>query len=301
MTKNPLIIQKQILKRIFSKVNRRRIAIYSAFPKSASQHLINLIKIGTDNKTIIVSAKTGSGWGHNIINEEKIYLDIPNYFKHKVLYGHFPFSAHNNHALKTLAPNSNIIVSIRPLPDVVISYKEHIDRKGFGPLDLRIIGASEGNQNWNNLDDNKKYDYIINFVIPWYIRYIMGWLVGAKEWPLRIITFEEHTLFPYKLLESVSDFLKIQITATSVKEKVSPKNIQLTNYNVGRMGRGRQILSREQLITIQNILSFFGESILDSNIGKYLLHGYDGLKFDVTDVVNDYTESAVSCRFSTTK
>ncbi len=298
---NPLIIQKKILRKIYPRVNHGRIAIYSAFPKSASQHLLNLIKVGTDNKIRIIASKTGSGWGHNIINEEKICTDLRSYFKYKILYGHFPFTELNNDILKILAPNSNIIVSIRSLPDVAISYKEHIDRGRYGPLDPRVIGASEGNSNWNNLDDSKKYDYIINFIMPWYIRYIIGWLVGAKEWPLRIITFEEHTLFPCELLESVSNFLQIPITATSVKEKLSSKNMQLTNYNVGQIGRGFRALSREQLITIQNLFSFFGSPILDSNIGKYLLHGYDGLEFDVTDVVNDYTQkSAASDRFTTT-
>ncbi len=54
---NPLNPNKKILKRVFEKVNKG-IIIYSAFPKSSSQHILNLIGISSENKTNL-----GMKWG----------------------------------------------------------------------------------------------------------------------------------------------------------------------------------------------------------------------------------------------
>jgi len=285
---NPLILQRSAFRKIFLKTNRG-VSLYSAFPKSASNHILDLLRIG-NNELKIISPKISSGFGHNFIDKEKIYGPILNNFKQILIYGHIPFHSFNDSAIEELGI-SKIIVSIRPLPDIVVSYKEHVD-KGFGPLDYRISGSPESNPNWSKLDDKSKYDYIIKFIIPWYIRYAIGWLAGSEKYSLRFITFEECTQYPNEFLISISKFLNLQITSTSVEEKINNK--RPSNMNVGQRGRGCKQLSQEQLSAIRELLYFYGDSILDSNIGKYLLYGYEGLEFDVADVIHDYAQQGAS-------
>lgn len=273
--------------KLFQATNKG-VAVYSAFPKSASQHILNLLTIGTNSQLEIISPKMSNGFGHNFINTKSIYGKLSNYFKNILIYGHIPYHEYNSAVIKNLTNQHRVLISIRPLPDVVVSYKEHVEKGGgFGPLDYRIPGLAECNPNWNNLSEHEKYDFIIQFIIPWYVRYIIGWLSAATEYKLKFITFEEHTLFPYEALVSVSEFLKIQIDKDKLSLELQNGSVEKSNFNVGKRGRGYQALNARQLSTINAMFSSFGGEIFGSNIVKYLLYGYDGLAFTPKDVIND--------------
>jgi hypothetical protein len=238
------------------------------------------------------------GYGHNFISQDAVFGSVTNFFKRLVLYGHFPYHYYNNLVMEGLGADTKILVSIRSLPDIVVSYKEHVDKSNYGPLDYRINGLPECNAQWSKFDDKDKYDYIIKFIVPWYIRFAVGWMEGAKKWPLRFVTFEEQTLYPHDFMMNVNSFLQIAVGPLELKEKLNPESLSKLSYNVGIIGRGYKLLDQDQLTRIKELVSCFGYSFLGSNLGKYLLYGYDGLPFEVADVIRNNAQGASLDPFS---
>ena len=96
--------------------------------------------------------------------------------------------------------------TIRSLPDTLVSYREHIEKTGHGPLDPHMPGLTEGTH-FAKLTDRQQYDYLIKFVMPWYIRFVAGWLEAAHEWNVKFITYEELTNRPTECLREIAEFL----------------------------------------------------------------------------------------------
>lgn len=282
---HPIKLQQSILRKLF-RIAYQDVILYAAFPKSASHHLLYLIETASKEKIKVFQPKIIHGFGHNFISEEKILnTNLIGYQNRLLLYGHIPYHQHNSTVLKRLHDKVKIIISIRSLPDVVISYKEHIDKKGYGPLDHYIDGTPEVNPEWFHMNDEKKYDFIIDFIIPWYIRFIMSWISGAKELPVCILTFEEHTSFPYETVLNLSKFLHIKLDLAELNKIINPGQIPKSNFNKGISGRGMEILSDNQLNRIEVLLRAFGESFYNSNLCQYLLRGVAGLPFGTESIV----------------
>jgi len=258
--------------------------VYAAFPRSGSQHLLNLIATCTGNRTKVVKAKLGTSFGHNFISMRKL-LTNPSFGKRLILYGHFPYHKYNISIIEQFSAKPMAMVSIRALPDVVVSYKDYVDKAGFGPLDYRIDGMTEGNAAWHELDDQGKYDYIIQFVMPWYVRFIAGWLEGAKRWPTELVTFEEHSRHPWQCLVHLGKALNLEMDAAALELLKTPATLERRNLNVGIDGRGFELLSEQQRDGIRKLLSYYGHAFMQSDLTKYLLHGYKGLPFSVEDVI----------------
>jgi len=273
----------RIVKAFYQSANKGML-VYAAFPKSGSQHLLSLISKCTGVRTKLMTPKLGTGYGHNFISKRKL-LTSPGFGRRLILYGHFPYHKYNISIIEQFSANPMAIVSIRALPDVVVSYKDHIDKAGSGPLDYRIDGIIEGNVAWHDLDDRGKYDYIIQFVMPWYVRFIAGWLEGTKRWPTEIVTFEEHTRHPWQCLVQLGKALNLDMDDAALELLKTPAKLERKNLNVGIDGRGFEILSGQQRDGIRKLLSYHGNAFMQSDLTKYLLGGYPGLPFSVEEVI----------------
>lgn len=282
---NPILLEKLIWKSVFKATNRG-ISLYSAFPKSASNQVLELVRHANPSLRII-ETKISYGFGHNYIDDAKIFGPVFNQFRKLLLYGHVPFNNHNCSIMRDLRIKSTL-VSIRSLPDVVMSYSDHIDKFGYGALDYRIYNLQEGNPNWPNLTPQQKYDFVIKYIVPWYIRFVVGWMIANKEFDVGFVTFEEITSFPIDFLKCVCDFLQIDPVVSA--EKVDLLKAKPANYNVGQSGRGFSELSDNQLASLEEMMSLYGTDFVRSNVGSYLLHGYGELDFGPRDVVEKYRD-----------
>jgi hypothetical protein len=258
--------------------------LYTCFPKSASQYLAAMISNVFENDLKVIKAKSGPGLGHTFISQDELIRNL-NYRKNLLLYGHIPYIHSNIEILERRFRIQRVIITIRPLPDIVVSYKEHVDRLGHGPLDYHVHDLPECHPEWHILGDEKKYDFIIQFVIPWYVRFVTGWLEASKSIPVDFITFEEHTLFPRDCLSNISAFLNLHLNAASIEKLKTIHMTPTTNFNKGISGRGGQLLKQTQLDRINEIVSLCGEMFHNSFLGKYLLHGYEGQQTEPHEVI----------------
>jgi len=218
---------------------KKQCFVYAAFPKSAPNYLIALLEKVCGNDIKVITPKISSGFGHNFISEENLFGYHPlRPFRYLTLYGHFPYNKHNSIAIKKLTNYPKIIVTTRPLADIVVSYKNHVDKFHTGALDHRIDGLTESFSRWGSLADSKKFDYIINFALPWYIKFILGLQEASLHWPVEFISFQEHTLEPAACVSNILRYLTLKTELKIIGSLRAKENIPKRNFNVGLQGRG---------------------------------------------------------------
>lgn len=234
----------------------------------------------------VIKPKIGNGSGHNFISMDGLSKGL-SFRKNTMIFGHLPFNNTNFKIIKKYQKKPKIFVSIRPLPDIVVSYKEHVDKFNFGPLDYHIDGVAECNPGWGLLDEKRKYDFIISFILPWYIRFAVSWVEAAKIWPVEFVTFEELTVYPQACILNIMRFLEIDLSPSAKTNLKNTKNLPRCNYNKGIGGRGLELLESEQLSKIEDMILMHGEGFFHSLLGRYLLLGYDGLPFDPEQISSE--------------
>jgi hypothetical protein len=279
----PGLLHRKLAARIFMKFGGN-FFVYSAFPKSASQYLVALMAKAFEGRLKVIRAKSGPGLGHSFISEEKLFRDL-HYRKDILLYGHIPCIYSNLRIIEKLTKTPKIIITIRPLADIVISYKEHIDKIGYGPIDYCTNDIPECHPEWHVLSDESKFDYLIQYVVPWYIRFVTGWQEAAKRIPIEFITFEEHTLFPKDCLRNIAGFFNMDMDYSEIDKLNTTDTLPGTNLNKGKAGRGFSQLKQRQLDRINEIVSLCGDRFCETFLGKYLVYGFRDLPLKPEDVI----------------
>lgn len=213
----------------------------------------------------MVIAKTSAGFGHNFISKERLYSQKFD-SKHVAIQGHFPLTAYNDTLLSGVCLNKKAICTIRSLPDLIVSHYDHVNTRIYGPHDFRIVDAPIENLNWSNLSEESRLDYIIKFCCPWYIRFVNSWMLSSRlGWNTQIIYFEDYTRDIQAVLSEVNDKLDI---SSQFNLDINPD--EKVNYNAGKNGRGKEVLSKRQLKEIQTMVELL---IPDKAMQNYLMNG----------------------------
>ena len=80
-------------------------------------------------------------------------------------------------------------------------------------------------------------------------------------------------------------FLQLVANTSELEALKNPENVPPKKINVGLSGRGLKILKQEQLDRIKELVTLYDDLFAESNLGKYLLYGYERLPFDPINVI----------------
>ena len=98
--------------------------------------------------------------------------------------------------------------------------------------------------------DVEQYDFVIDHLMPWYFQFYGTWLWAERQGsiPLIRVSYDELTADPKAVLERLSGFVGCNTKLDLVEQRIAEikSNKQRSNYNVGRTGRGRQLLTTAQ-------------------------------------------------------
>jgi hypothetical protein len=162
-------------------------------------------------------------------------------------------------------------VSIRPLPDIVVSYADQIEKKGTGALDTRMASSIEGYRFYAALSDEEKYQYLIDYVMPWYSRYMVSWLNFNNDKRVKIIKYDDIS----KDIQNVLDRI-FRFAGDAGMNFEFDRNVALdfkARYNRGISGRGLQLLSADQIIQLKAQAKIVRQYPQGPEIYRYLIEG----------------------------
>jgi hypothetical protein len=148
-----------------------------------------------------------------------------------------------------------LILQVRNIFDCLVSAKDYIE-KAYLKVPVAFLSYDE----WMKLPEDRKLQFIVDFVAPWYIRFWAGWstVINNPDVNVKLVSYDD------LLADSENVFLDLFRFAG---EDVTPDELQLltdalkenkvdTKKNKGVAGRGQQ-LPEELKKQVQHYASYY--------------------------------------------
>ena len=225
------------------KIFNKKQIIIACYPKSASTYLTHLLSDATGfNKTFW---KKNTGASQNFLYLPLIVDDLS---RNNIVQQHFKYNHANAFLLDSL--NAKVVVLTRNIYDVVISLIDHIDQSNKSPIEDESLAF------FPKLSTEEKIDYVISYIVPWYIGFYASWYNAKKDNKVDVCfsTFDEVVDTPIVVVDKILKFYKINSSIVSNNESSKDKKI---NFNSGKKGRGDEYLTAEHKIKIKSLTSCY--------------------------------------------
>ncbi|TWC34971.1 sulfotransferase domain-containing protein [Pseudomonas sp. SJZ079] len=151
--------------------------------------------------------------------------------------------------------NVTVILQIRDIFDTVLSFWDHLEtHKKNLPM------AYMDDTNWSALSKEKKVDFIIDLVIPWYFNFYAGWFSSPeyKAGAVKVISYEDLLSDPICEMKNILHHCKVEVEQQRLEYSLTKANTgnKSTLKNVGVTGRGGS-LSERQVERIHKLASYY--------------------------------------------
>lgn len=144
------------------------------------------------------------------------------------------------------------IILVRNIFDCVVSAKDYMDggkedpEVAIGPMAY----TSEAYYCWA---EAKRYDFIIDMVVPWYFNFFVGWLdYPAGTW----VSYEELVTAPSATVKRIAGELSLDVNGSTIENALAMASVSSTRRNVGTVGRG-QVLAKRQKDKVLKFASYY--------------------------------------------
>lgn len=154
--------------------------------------------------------------------------------------------------------STKIVVLTRRLDDVVVSLRDHIERES--PEMSMFYTESDW---FKRMPASEQCDFIIDHAMPWYFNFYVGWQRAAQGTPAQILVvrYEDMVDDPIATVARVAAFYGVELQGLALPDVDRRDGAR---FNQGRVGRGQEILSMEQLIRIRKLASYYPECDFES-------------------------------------
>lgn len=150
--------------------------------------------------------------------------------------------------------STKVVVLTRRLDDVVVSLRDHIESES------PEVSMFYTESNWfKGKSESEQFDFIIDHAMPWYFNFFLGWERAASENPEQILMVRYEDLIgnPVTVVETIAGFYGAELQGLTLQELDKRDG---TRFNQGRVGRGKELLSRKQLTRLKKLSSYYPES-----------------------------------------
>ena len=148
-----------------------------------------------------------------------------------------------------------MIVQTRSLKDTVVSLKDMFEKSFSQWSSLKapwIVGLDD---QWKFMCDAEKYLAITAAYAFWHLDFKKSW----ARYPKRVeVSYEDVTKDTLGTVSEICSFFRIEKSAEEIQQAIASVNAssgESTRLNIGRSGRGAELLSAEVQAYIENIES----------------------------------------------
>jgi len=149
--------------------------------------------------------------------------------------------------------NVHTIVMIRNLLDAVVSFRDHLVKES--PLNPMAY-ADDDFLKW---ESRKQYEFIIDMMIPWYLNFLATWIEAKKhkDVPLLWLNYDDWIGEPEATLKRIDEFCGLTHPEEAAAQAVARASKKNTRLNVGKPGRGRELLDDKLQAKVHHLLSYY--------------------------------------------
>ena len=219
--------------------------LVACFPKSGSTLLNRLLR----EVTGFAEAQYCFAF---LQNEQEFYLPLvlASATDNRVIQQHCRATVPNLHIMQAF--NIKPVVLVRNIFDVLLSWKEFLE----GGAHINTFFPY-----YADLSDEERMALVVDDRAPWYLSFFASWQYAQKAGQIDCIwqTYEQVTAAPEAALESILEFYGIKadpIRLARATQMVN-KDTGTTRFNKGKVGRGRNAFTEEQVAQIRRLASYY--------------------------------------------
>jgi hypothetical protein len=143
------------------------------------------------------------------------------------------------------------VVIVRNLYDTVVSLRDHVREK---PAPSPMAYVDERFLTW---DEGRQLDFIIDFMLPWYANFLMSW--SRYEGPCVRLLYRDFVSHPQEMLTTVAAAAGLDRPSADIAAAIARVDPHGSRFNVGRTGRGREVLSQAQIARIGDMFAAYAD------------------------------------------
>ncbi len=143
------------------------------------------------------------------------------------------------------------VILIRNIYDCVVSLRDHLVRESLD------IPQAYVPRNFRALTTEQQFDYIIDFIVPWYASFFASW--SEYKGPAIRLRYEWLVQNFPAAIEQILRAIGASASRKEILTALEQVNPTERRFNVGRVGRGVENLSDHQIERIRKHFSFFAD------------------------------------------
>lgn len=228
--------------------------LLACMPKAASRRVLAMVQEHPEMEHILLN-ETDS----NLVES----LDTFNFL---IQHNQSWISHHHVHCALTLPQklkrfSVKTVVLTRNLYDICVSVRDHMQTASDSNSLVMLAHITTNTREFGFWSEQQQFDFIINMVVPWYIKFYVSWQTFPRlhDYHPIWIDYDQVINNPEEILTGIFKFGGLEFTAQQVNEIVQKVDLDRPNFNVGKAGRGADLLSDEQKARIKELCSYYPE------------------------------------------
>ncbi|TNE29745.1 MAG: hypothetical protein EP346_05185 [Bacteroidetes bacterium] len=131
--------------------------------------------------------------------------------------------------------NSHIVLQVRDIFDTVYSYVDHMNKES-----VRVPAGFMNDEIWSKMDDEAKFSFVVDMIIPWYFNFYAGWMTSPlrQEGKVHLITYQDLKEDFGGVIKGIFNFMDEPLSDDKLNNALSASNQANTRKNKGVSGRG---------------------------------------------------------------
>lgn len=140
------------------------------------------------------------------------------------------------------------VVLVRDLADVCVSVVDHLrNESAVGPL----LYAIEPMRSWSS---ERLLELVVDLAAPWYLSFYVSWVTAGTG---LLVTYDDVVTVPDSVLGQVVERAGIPAGPADIERAIAAAEHVPTRRNVGRSGRGRDLLTVEMRDRLSRLASYY--------------------------------------------
>jgi hypothetical protein len=151
------------------------------------------------------------------------------------------------------------VVMIRSLPDMLASYLDELEDQPLRPdkwLNIKVPDA------YPDFSDERKGDFIIEMMVPWYVSFFSTWLDYARtDERVLFLHYDDFHAQPAAVLEKLLAHSRLPRSHAHCQAALDEvwKERASFRYNRGVSGRGHRRFTPAQIERLRRMIAYYGD------------------------------------------
>jgi hypothetical protein len=149
---------------------------------------------------------------------------------------HCRYSGYSHQVIDAL--DTKVILQVRDLFDTIVSLYDYLTNE-----ETSIPSGFMTRQIWDALDQDARWSYIVDLIVPWYFNFYCGWVTSSlyTETRIKMVTYNDLRNDTLGTVSSLLDYCGEHRESDHIQTALDRQNTRKTRLNKGLIGRGESL------------------------------------------------------------